>query len=180
MTVTRLTLTAGSILFGYCVLYFVVRRAQLERQLCQSESVPVFRRANADSEKWAWTERKTGLHMNLNDPDARLGGEAGCMMFFFAAPMFIHEGFKFLREAERIFKIDRQTCGAVMDYLFRRGQKATYDEIMKAVPSVRPATTFPQLHLLDGVLHLVKDPPGFALTEELREELDRVFDVGRA
>ena len=188
ITANHLVAIGALIVLAFCFVYVLVPRHELERAEAMEEPA-IGGKTIQKPDRWAVQYRPSlsrysvsmahgGVFYALFNLDFAKALFAMFIDFMTSGPRWIHEGLKFLRSAERLNDVDRRTCAAVIAYLYRRGHRASYEEIARSVPGVNPPVTFPQLAMIDGVLHLVTEPPGFALSEELQKELDRIAVSG--
>ncbi len=93
-----------------------------------------------------------------------------CLYF---GPRIATSALLLLAGAFRLMRTDVPACAAVITVLDEAGHRMSFQEIADLIEGLDPVATFPQLHLIDGVLFLESEPAGLALGTRLKEELIR-------
>jgi hypothetical protein len=90
-------------------------------------------------------------------------------------PRIVVAAYKLLRKAVRLWRSDISSCAAVISLLEETGRKMSFEEIVRSVPGLNPVRIFIELHEIDGVLFLDKEPAGLALEEDLIADLRKLL-----
>lgn len=93
----------------------------------------------------------------------------------FIGPGLMVASFRMFRKAGRLFRLDISSCAAVIALLERTNRKMAFREIVDSIKGLDPTKVFPQLHEIDGVLFLDKEPAGLVLSEDLKAELRKLL-----
>jgi hypothetical protein len=92
----------------------------------------------------------------------------------YVGPRVATTSIRFFAKAIRLAQMDVPACAAVITVLVRADHRMAFQEIVDSVEGLNPVTTFPQLHLVEGILFLESEPPGLALGTKLKAELAKV------
>ncbi len=114
-------------------------------------------------------------NVNLLAPDTIHTGAKMITDILYSGPRVVTAAFRTFGKCFRLRRIDLTGCGAVLGALFAARRKMSFQEIVNVVPGLNPILVFPQMHEIDGVIFLAADPPGLTLSQELREEISRVY-----
>ncbi len=130
--------------------------------------------ANGSGEVVSFYLPGVGLVSNVNPlaPETIHAGTKIITDILFTGPRVFMAGCRSLGKAVRIGRIDVGNCGAVVTLLMLTGRKMGFQDIVNALgEGFDPATIFPQMALIDGVLFLQAEPAGLTLTQDLRDAI---------
>lgn len=89
----------------------------------------------------------------------------------YTGPRIVMASIRSFRHAAKLSRLDRKTTREVLDLLWERNERVSFQEICGAFPSLSPERFFGNLAVIDGILFLSSDPPGISLSTELRKEI---------
>ena len=130
------------------------------------------------SRRVRWPSRSTDLtggFVNLlvySEISSRLLTDA-----LLTGPRLVAGAWNCFKKAGRLSRLDAKAGSRVLAVLFSRASRCSLDDLdqLSGVPD--PARTASQLRDISGVVLIRLDPPGLALTSELRQELAGVFGL---
>ena len=93
----------------------------------------------------------------------------------FSVAVLIRNGKRNLLRARDIGDANIEACAQVLEVLVSHERAVPFAVIEEELPEIMVDLLLPDLERIDGVLQLAKEPPGLALTESLREELERAL-----
>jgi hypothetical protein len=92
-----------------------------------------------------------------------------------AGPRMVWSGMQSLQRMFSFMQLDVEGCGKVLFYLATRRSSVSLTELTEAFPGGVWNKLPEQLHLLDGIVFLRRNPPRMLLTEPMRFLLSRIF-----
>ena len=112
-----------------------------------------------------------GTYANPHAPDTLWTGARLVADVLFTGPRILSAVARMVCKARRLRTLDVDGAARVLAFLLSREHRASFAEIILAVEGINPVTLFPSLRDIDGVLFLTSEPPGLALSDDLREEM---------
>ena len=93
------------------------------------------------------------------------------------APRMLTGSGQLLWKARRLASLDAPACAAVLADLHAHPRRRSFEALRQDIAGFNLTVAFASLQDIDGVLFLLSEPPGLALTAELREELDATIGI---
>lgn len=93
------------------------------------------------------------------------------MDLIYAGPRLLRFSGEQLRRRRKMRHIDQTLCAAVLQALHRKGHRISFDKLSESIAGFEKDEHHQQLLLIRGILDLHSDPPGLALSTELKGEL---------
>ena len=112
-----------------------------------------------------------GSNVNPLAPDTVRAGAKIISDCLLVGPRLIGASGKHLRKAGRLRKTDIPSAAAVLSVLFEAGRKMSFQEIVERIEGLNPVSVFAGIREINGVLFLQADPPGLAMTPELKKAI---------
>ncbi len=108
----------------------------------------------------------------------------GCLVGFLRAVVFagarlLRAAVRFQGKAWRLRRLELATSAALLAFLHAHEHRCPLSRIPDELRLGDPRRSLSALQDIEGVLFLEKDPPGLALSGELREELGRLAEGPR-
>jgi hypothetical protein len=96
----------------------------------------------------------------------------------YSGPRLIAFSCECFRLRRKLRKVDRPVCAAVLQALQRKGRRISLADLELNVSGFTTEEHLGQMLLISGILHLHSEPPGLALSTELKADLaDRQSDA---
>jgi len=93
------------------------------------------------------------------------------MDLIYAGPRLLRYCGERVRARRSLREIDQAICAAVLQALHRKGHRMSFEQLAEKIPGFETARHHPQMLRIRGVLDLHSEPPGLALSTELKTEL---------
>jgi hypothetical protein len=112
-----------------------------------------------------------GSTVNPLAPDTIHTGVKMIADCLYVGPRIVVSAFRQFRKGLHLRRIDVEGCAAVIAVLQARGRKMSFQEVVNSIEGLDPATVFPHLQEIEGVVFLNAEPGSLTLTSELKQEL---------
>jgi hypothetical protein len=115
----------------------------------------------------------TGGFVNLlvySDISSRLIADA-----LLTGPRLVSGAWSCFRKAGRLSRLDAEAGSRVLAVLFSRVSRCSFGDLVQLSGDPDPGKAARQLRDIDGVVLILRDPPGLTLTSELRQDLAGVL-----
>ena len=152
---------------GFIILVLLfIENARADRSYYDKLS---FTSGSASSRIW-WIPR-VGSNINPLAPDSFRSIVKVICSVLFIGPHLVTSSVQLVLKAARLQRTNFDVCASILLVLLEERKRLPYTELHHRLPGLNPVKALEELKRVDGVLFLEVDPPGVALSSNLRAEL---------